>query len=54
MVLADAGSSSHDLKRGDIVSVAGQTITPRDMYTDRVVLTLAGASGATGEPASTG
>lgn len=58
MFLADGGSSSHDLKRGDTVSVAGQTITARDVCADRVVLTLAdaggGTSNTTGGPASTG
>ncbi|MEO6997197.1 MAG: hypothetical protein ABI112_03860 [Terracoccus sp.] len=54
MFLADGASSSHDLKRGDTVNVAGQTITVRDACSDRVVLTLAGPGVGTGGPASTG
>ncbi|WP_139142495.1 hypothetical protein [Humibacillus sp. DSM 29435] len=56
MFLAGGASSSHDLKRGDTLNVAGQTITVRDACPDRVVLTLgeSGANTGTGGPASTG
>ncbi|MDN5769069.1 MAG: hypothetical protein L0H96_21380 [Humibacillus sp.] len=54
MFLADGGSSSHDLKRGDTVKVGGQTITVRDACTDRVVLTLGDVDASTGGAASTG
>lgn len=44
MFLADGTSTSHDLKRGDTVTVAGRTVTVRDACADRVVLTLGDAS----------
>lgn len=53
MFLTDAGSISYDVKRGDTVSVAGQTITVRDVCADRVVLAPVDAANGTGAPGRT-